>query len=117
MPSHKPLSVWFIGLPCSGKSTLSQGVAAKLRQVNIKVKILDGDSLRVGINNNLGFTMTDRIENIRRVAEINKLFLEEGYVVLNALICPLNDMRKMINEIVNNNYFSEIYVNAPLDVC
>jgi adenylylsulfate kinase len=78
MPSHKPLSVWLIGLPCSGKSTLAQGVAAKLQQLNVKAKVLDGDNLRKGINNNLGFAMTDRIENIRRVAEINKLFLEEG---------------------------------------
>jgi adenylylsulfate kinase len=117
MPSHKPLSVWLIGLPCSGKSTLAQGVAAKLQQLNVKAKVLDGDNLRKGINNNLGFAMTDRIENIRRVAEINKLFLEEGYVVLNALICPLNEMRKLINEIVDKEFYSEIYVNAPLLVC
>lgn len=114
---HRPLSFWFVGLPCSGKSTLSKGVFEKLSNFNIKVKVLDGDNLRKGINSNLGFSLTDRYENVRRAAEINKLFLEEGYVVLNALICPLSDMRKMVKNIIGEEYFSEIYINAPLEVC
>lgn len=117
MSSFKPLSVWFIGLPCSGKSTLSQGVLPILKNEGIKTKILDGDELRKGINQNLGFLISDRYENVRRVAEINRLFLEEGYVVLNALICPLQDMRNLIRAIVGNEYFLEIFVNAPLQIC
>jgi adenylylsulfate kinase len=117
MYSNKPLSIWFIGLPCSGKSTLSQGVSSFLTQQGTKCKVLDGDELRKGINSNLGFSLNDRNENIRRVAEINKLFLEERYIVLNALICPLQDMRKLVRSIVGEQRFIEIYVNAPLDVC
>lgn len=117
MYTFKPLSVWFIGLPCSGKSTLSKGVYSLLTQQGTKCKVLDGDELRKGINSNLGFSLNDRNENIRRVAEINKLFLEEGYVVLNALICPLQDMRKLVSSIVGEQSFIEIYVNAPLEIC
>ena len=71
MYSLKPLSVWFIGLPCSGKTTLSRGVNTLLLESGVKSKVLDGDDLRKGINNNLGFSLADRYENIRRVAEIN----------------------------------------------
>lgn len=117
MYSFKPLSIWLIGLPCSGKSTLSQGVYSLLTQQGIKCKVLDGDELRKGINNNLGFSLNERSENIRRVAEINKLFLEEGYIVLNALICPLQDMRNLVSNIVGKQRFVEIFVNAPLEVC
>jgi adenylyl-sulfate kinase len=117
MPLCKPLSVWFIGLPCSGKSTISQGIHPLLVREGIRSRVLDGDILRQGINNNLGFTMTDRYENIRRVAEINKLFLEENYLVLNALICPLEEMRDLIREIVGREHYLEIFVDAPLDVC
>jgi len=113
----KPLSVWFIGLPCSGKSTLSRGVFNKLIEKGIKTKILDGDELRKGINSNLGFTLSERTENIRRVAEINKLFLSEGYLVLNALICPLQDMRNMSSDIVGQELYTEFFVDAPLSVC
>lgn len=117
MYSFKPLSVWFIGLPCSGKSTLSQGVNSLLVNEGFKTKVLDGDELRKGINNNLGFSLADRYENIRRVAEINKLFLQEGFILLNALICPMNDMREMARIIVGKENYAEVYVNAPLDVC
>lgn len=117
MPLYKPLSVWFIGLPCSGKSTLSQGIHPLLIREGIRSRVLDGDLLRQGINSNLGFTLSDRYENIRRVAEINKLFLEEGYAILNALICPLQDMRDQVREIVGTEHYVEIFVNAPLNVC
>ncbi|HEX3010398.1 MAG TPA: adenylyl-sulfate kinase [Bacteroidales bacterium] len=117
MSLFKPLSVWFIGLPCSGKSTLSKAVHARLIDDGLKSKVLDGDELRTGINSNLGFTITDRYENIRRAAEINKLFLGEGYIVLNALICPLHDMRKVAANIVGEDNFVEIFVDAPLFVC
>lgn len=112
-----PLSVWFIGLPCSGKSTLSQGVNILLNKNGLKSRILDGDDLRRGINSNLGFSLPDRYENIRRVAEINKLFMDEGYTVLNALICPLQSMREMVKNIVGNESFTEVFVDAPLAVC
>lgn len=115
--AYKPLSVWFIGLPCSGKTTLSQGVHASLQEEGLRTNILDGDDLRKGINSNLTFSLSDRLENIRRVAEINKLFLKEGYIILNALICPLSDMRRMIANIVGKEYYCEIFVNAPLNIC
>lgn len=117
MNSVKPLSVWFIGLPCSGKTTLSQGVNSLLMQDGIKSKVLDGDDLRKGINNNLGFSLADRYENIRRVAEINRLFLQEGFIVLNALICPMQDMRDLARNIIGIESYSEVFVNAPLDIC
>ncbi|NJK95457.1 MAG: adenylyl-sulfate kinase [Bacteroidales bacterium] len=115
--NSNPLSVWFIGLPCSGKSTVSQGVYAKLKSDGFKIKLLDGDDLRKGINNNLGFSITDRQENIRRVAEVNKLFLDEEYIVLNALICPLRDMRLMVSNIIGVENFCEIFTDAPLHIC
>lgn len=117
MPSFKPLSVWFVGLPCSGKTTLSQGVYNLFLKEGIRTKIIDGDELRKGINSNLGFSLTERNENIRRAAEINKLFIEEGYLVLNALICPLQDMRNLASHIVGQKNFVEIFVDAPLSVC
>jgi len=114
---YKPLSVWFIGFPCSGKTTISTGVLNMLKAEGFNAKLLDGDNLRKGINSNLGFSVTDRHENIRRVAEINNLFLTEGYIVLNALICPLIDMRKMVGNIVGRDNFCEVFVDAPLPVC
>lgn len=117
MPSIKPVSVWFIGLPCSGKSTLSQGVYSNLKVSGFPVKIFDGDVLRKGISSDLGFSISDRFENARRVAEINKLFLDEGFIVLNALICPLKDMRSLISSIVGKENFIEVFVDAPLEIC
>lgn len=117
MYSIKPLSVWFIGLPCSGKTTLSQGVNSLLLKNGLRSKVFDGDDLRKGINNNLGFSLADRYENIRRVAEINRLFLQEGFIVLNALICPMQDMRDLARNIIGMDSYSEVFVNAPLDIC
>jgi adenylylsulfate kinase len=117
MYSSQPLSVWFIGLPCSGKTTLSQGVNSLLLKAGTKSTVLDGDDLRKGINNNLGFSLADRYENIRRVAEINKLFLREGFIVLNALICPMQDMRDLARNIVGTGNYLEFFVNAPMDIC
>lgn len=114
---YKPLSVWFIGLPCSGKTTVSTGVLNMLKQEGFNAKLLDGDNLRKGVNSNLGFSVLDRHENIRRVAEINNLFLSEGYIVLNALICPMADMRMMVGNIVGRDHFCEVFVDAPLPVC
>lgn len=83
----------------------------------MKSILLDGDDLRKGINSNLGFSLADRYENIRRVAEINKLFLHEGFIVLNALICPMQDMRVLARNIVGPENYLEVFVNAPLNIC
>ncbi len=79
--------------------------------------LLDGDNIRTGINNNLTFSDTDRIENIRRIAEVSKLFLNCGIITLNSFVSPTNEIRKMAREIIGEDDFMEIYVNAPLEVC
>ena len=92
---QKGLMIWFTGLSGSGKSTLAIALEKELHDRNILCTILDGDNIRSGINNNLGFTEADRVENIRRIAEVGKLFVETGIVTLAAFISPSNDIRKM----------------------
>jgi len=115
--SYFPLSLWFIGLPCACKTTLAQSIHSRLKDLLIPSKLLDGDDLRRGMNKNLGYSMADRRENIRRVAEISNLFLEEGFITLNAVVCPLNEMRTLAREIVGEKHYVEVFVNAPLEVC
>lgn len=103
-----------MGLSGAGKTTLANALAEKL-EVS-KVKVLDGDILRKGINNNLGFSEEDWIENVRRTAEIAKLFLDEGYWVIVALITPLENMRQSNRQILGENYV-EIFVDTPLEIC
>lgn len=113
---YNPLSVWFIGLPCSGKTTLANGVYQRLINSGFKAKVLDGDDLRKGINKNLGFSLEDRTENIRRVAEVSRLFVDEGYITLNAVICPLNEMQQIARKTAAK-FYVEIFVDAPIEVC
>ena len=111
------LMVWFTGLSGSGKSTLAIALEQRLEKLGILCRILDGDNIRTGINNNLGFSPEDRVENIRRIAEVSKLFVQTGIVTIAAFISPTNEIRKMARNIVGNADFMEIYVSTPLEEC
>ena len=114
---HSSKVLWFTGLSGSGKSTLAIALQRELNQRGILCYLLDGDNIRTGINNNLGFSEDDRKENIRRIAEVSKLFVDCGVVTLAAFISPTNDIRKMASEIIGNNDFLEIFVSTPLEEC
>lgn len=114
---QKGLMVWFTGLSGSGKSTVAIALERELHSRGILCRILDGDNIRSGINNNLGFTEEDRVENIRRIAEVAKLFVDTGVVTIAAFISPNNDIRKMAADIIGKDDFIEVYVNTPLEVC
>ena len=109
--------VWFTGLSGSGKSTIAIALERELHQRGILCRILDGDNIRSGINNNLGFSEADRIENIRRIAEVSKLFLDSGIITIAAFISPNNDIRKMAADIIGHEDFLEIFVSTPLEEC
>lgn len=111
------LMIWFTGLSGSGKSTIAIALERELHQRGILCRILDGDNIRSGINNNLGFTEADRVENIRRIAEVSKLFIDTGIVTLAAFISPNNDIREMAADIVGKDDFLEIYVSTPIEEC
>lgn len=109
--------VWFTGLSGSGKSTIAIALERELHSRGILCRILDGDNIRSGINNNLGFSEADRVENIRRIAEVAKLFLDTGIVTIAAFISPNNDIREMAADIIGRDDFLEIYVSTPLAEC
>jgi adenylylsulfate kinase len=109
--------IWFTGLSGSGKTTLSSGLEKKLFAKGFFCQVLDGDNIRSGINNNLSFTETDRMENIRRISEVCKLYLNSGVITLCAFISPTNDIRDMARSIIGEEDFIEIHVSTPLEVC
>jgi len=111
------LMVWFTGLSGSGKSTIAMGVERELHKRGILCRILDGDNIRAGINSNLGFSAEDRMENIRRIAEIGKLFVQTGIVTLACFVSPTNDVRRLARNIVGEDDFKEVYVSTPLEEC
>lgn len=114
---QRGVMVWFTGFSGSGKSTVALGVERELHKRGILCRILDGDNIRSGINKNLGFSADDRKENIRRIAEIGKLFVDTGVVTLSAFISPTNESRHMASEIIGADDFREVYVSTPLEVC
>ena len=114
---QKGIMLWFTGLSGSGKSTLAIALERELYNSGILCRILDGDNIRTGINNNLGFTETDRVENIRRIAEVAKLFVDCGVVTIAAFISPTEQIRQMAADIIGKDDFFEIYVNTPLEIC
>jgi adenylylsulfate kinase len=114
---HKSLLIWFTGLSGSGKSTIANALQLELFKRGISVYLLDGDNLRHGINKNLTFSEEDRKENIRRTAEIGKLFVDAGIIVLAALISPYEADRENARSIVKNNEFIEVYVRCPIEEC
>ncbi len=114
---QRAVSVWFTGLSGSGKSTLAYELDIALSSRGYLTAILDGDEIRRGINSNLGFTEADRLENIRRVAEISKLFLKNGVITINAFICPTEQMRMLAKTIVGPEDFIMVYLDAPIEIC
>lgn len=109
--------IWLTGLSGSGKTTLGISIEKALFKKGFITQILDGDNIRSGINLNLKFTESDRLENIRRIAEVNKLFVNCGIITINCFISPTNDIRKMAKEIIGAKNFIEVFINAPLSVC
>lgn len=108
--------IWMVGLSGSGKSTLARAVENTLHQQGKVTMLLDGDNLRTGVNNNLGFSESDRVENIRRAAEVAKLFANCGLITICSLISPTERIREMAREIIGDDYF-EVYIDCPLEVC
>jgi len=108
---------WMTGLSGSGKSTIGTAVEKELYAKGYLTQLLDGDNVRTGINNNLGFSTADRMENIRRIAEVSKLFLSCGVITINTFVSPTNEIRELAKTIIGSKDFIEIYVNCPLEIC
>ncbi|WP_081210020.1 adenylyl-sulfate kinase [Salegentibacter sediminis] len=114
---HKSFVIWFLGLSGSGKSTLANKVEEKLFQQGINTYSLDGDNIRQGLNKNLGFSREDRHENLRRIAEVAKLFVDNGNVVIASFITPMESDRNSIKEIIGEDEFVEVFVNTSVEEC
>lgn len=115
--NQKAKVIWFTGLSGSGKSTIAKSVYGNLKKNGFIVRYLNGDNVRKGINYNLGFTEEDRKENIRRIAEVSKLFNECGIITINSFISPTIEIRQLARSIIGNDNFVEVYVNTPLEIC
>jgi adenylylsulfate kinase len=109
--------LWMTGLSGSGKTTLAQGLERIMHKEGYLTQILDGDNIRAGINNNLGFSDEDRTENIRRISEISKLFLGCGIITMNCFVSPTLAIRKQAKSIIGSDDFVEIYVSTPIEIC
>lgn len=114
---QRGMMIWFTGLSGSGKSTIAIALERELHRRGLLCRILDGDNIRSGINNNLGFSPEDRIENIRRIAEVGRLFVDTGIITLAAFISPTNELRRMAARIIGEDDFFEVYVSTPLEEC
>ena len=114
---HRGLALWFTGLSGSGKSTLANAVHKKLFDEGMSSVVLDGDNTRLGINKDLTFSNEDRIENIRRVAEITKLFVQTGHVVITAFISPFKENRSTAKVIISNEDFLEVFIDSSMKIC
>lgn len=109
--------IWFTGLSGAGKTTIAQNLERVLYDKGYLTQILDGDNIRSGINNNLTFTEADRLENIRRIAEVSKLLVDSGVITLNSFISPTNEIREMAKQIIGPENFVEVFVNTPIEIC
>jgi len=109
--------IWFTGLSGAGKTTLAKELEKRMHQNGYLTQVLDGDNIRMGINNNLGFTEVDRMENIRRIAEVSKLLIHSGVITINSFISPTHDIRHLAMDIIGREDFIEIYVSTPIEVC
>jgi len=115
--SQRAKVLWLTGLSGSGKSTISQHLEQRLYNEGFFAQVLDGDNIRSGINNNLGFSLEDRQENIRRIAEIAKLYLNSGIITLNSFVSPTRVIRNYAREVVGEADFVEVFINTPLEIC
>ena len=109
--------IWMTGLSGSGKTTIAKALEKELNKRRFLTQILDGDNIRTGLSNNLGFSKEDRYENIRRIAEATKLFLNCGIICINSFITPTNEIRQMAYDIIGRDDIIEVYVNASVEVC
>ena len=117
LKQQKPCILWFTGLSGSGKSTIANAVEAKLFELQKHTYLLDGDNIRMGLNKGLGFSDEERVENIRRIGEVAKLFVDSGMIVLSAFISPFIADRKQVRDLVKEGEFIEVFVDTPLSVC
>ena len=109
--------LWFTGLSGSGKSTIANAVESKLLELEKHTYLLDGDNIRMGLNKGLSFSETDRVENIRRIGEVSKLFVDAGVIVLTAFISPFVKDREQVRNLLNDGEFLEVFIDTPLEVC
>ena len=115
--NQRGLVVWLYGLSGSGKSTLATALERRLHEEGVFTQVLDGDNIRTGLNKNLGFSDEDRSENIRRIAEVAKLFATAGVVTITSFICPRNELRTLAREIIGQADFLEVYVECSFETC
>ena len=111
------LVVWLYGLSCSGKSTLAIALEQRLHEDRLLTQVLDGANVRVGLNKHLGFSDDDRLENIRRISEVAKLFVQAGVVTIASFICPRNELRAIARKIIGQKDFFEVYVECSFETC
>ncbi|MGM0860068.1 adenylyl-sulfate kinase [Bacillus atrophaeus] len=114
---HQSSILWLTGLSGSGKSTIANAAARELFEQGYQVVVLDGDNIRHGLNTDLGFSDEDRKENIRRIGEVAKLFVQQGTIVITAFISPFREDRKQVRQLVDEGEFHEIYIKCDLDIC
>ncbi len=117
LQGNRSLAIWFTGLSGSGKSTLANGLERRLFEAGLHTYILDGDNVRSGLNSDLDFSDSGRVENIRRIAEVANLFVDAGVVVLSAFISPFAKDRERVKNTVGSDQFVEVFVDCPIEVC
>jgi adenylylsulfate kinase len=117
LKNQRSAILWFTGFSGSGKSTVANALEQALHQRGYHTYLLDGDNVRHGLNKNLGFSAEDRVENIRRIGEVAKLFVDSGAIVLTAFISPYRVDRRLVRELVDDGEFIEVFVDTPLEVC
>ncbi|NCO02143.1 MAG: adenylyl-sulfate kinase [Epsilonproteobacteria bacterium] len=112
-----PCVLWFTGLSGSGKSTVANAVESRLLELKKHTYLLDGDNIRTGLNKGLSFSDEDRVENIRRIGEVSKLFVDSGIIVLSAFISPFQQDREIVRSLLAEGKFIEVFIDTPLDIC
>ncbi|MGY3568504.1 adenylyl-sulfate kinase [Vibrio paucivorans] len=117
LKKQQPVILWFTGLSGSGKSTVANAVESKLLSLGKHSYLLDGDNVRHGLNKDLGFSDADRVENIRRIGEVAKLFVDSGAIVLTAFISPFISDRQQVRDLLDDSQFLEVFIDTPIEVC